>query len=91
MDRHNIPFSIIKKIPLKYPKFAAMGFFIGAQERVPDSRGKQAISVPAIEVLLYVYGLRHYNHLNNSFRLCFQFYSVFAISKNRCYCCFQLE
>ena len=34
---------------------AAMGFFLlGTQERVRNSRGKRAISVRAIEVLLYL-------------------------------------
>ena len=42
------------KIPLNYPKSAAMGFFAGTQERVQNSRGKRAISVRAIEVLLYI-------------------------------------
>ena len=53
MSTHNIPFSIIKKkITVNYSKSAAMGFFQGTQERVRDSRGKRAISVRAIEVLL---------------------------------------
>ena len=42
-----------KKITLNSPKSAAMGFFIGTRERVRDSRGKRAISVRVIEVLLY--------------------------------------
>ena len=41
-----------KKITLNYPKFAAMGFFRGTEERVRNSHGKRAISVLAIEVLL---------------------------------------
>ena len=41
-----------KKIALNYPKSAAMDFFLGTQERVRNSRGKQAISVRATEVLL---------------------------------------
>ena len=49
-----------KKNTLNYPKSAAMGFFFqGTQERVRNNRGKRAISVRAIEVLLYcgnVYG-----------------------------------
>ena len=58
MSTHNIPFSISKKkkkkeITLNYPKSAAYGFFLGTQERVRNSRGKQAISVLATEVLLY--------------------------------------
>ena len=42
-----------KKNILNYPKSAAMGFFQGTQEQVRNSCGKQAISVQAIEVLLY--------------------------------------
>ena len=33
---------------------AAMGFFLGTQERVRNSRGKRAISVQATEGLLYI-------------------------------------
>ena len=33
---------------------AAMDFFQGTQERVRNSRGKRAIGVRAIEVLLYM-------------------------------------
>ena len=41
-------------IILNYPKSAAMEFFFqGTIERVRNSRGKQAISVRATEVLLY--------------------------------------
>ena len=47
-------FNIKKKITLNYPKSAAMGFFLGIQERVRNSHGKRAISVRAIEVLLYL-------------------------------------
>ena len=32
---------------------SAMGFFLGTQEGVRNSRGKRAISVRATEVLLY--------------------------------------
>ena len=49
--QHTI-FNINKKITLNYPKSAAMGFFLGTQERVRNSRGKQAISVGDNEVLL---------------------------------------
>ena len=49
-------FNIKKKITLNYPKSAAMGFFPGTQERVRNSRGKRAISIQAIEVLLYFEG-----------------------------------
>ena len=41
------------KITLNYYKPADKGFFQGAQERVRNSHGKRAISVRAIEVLLY--------------------------------------
>ena len=55
MSTHNIPFSIPnKKITIKYPKSAAMGFFLGTQDQVRDSSGKRAISVRATEVLLYM-------------------------------------
>ena len=55
MSIHNIPFpNIKKKTILNYPKSAAMGFFQGTQERVPNSHGKRAMSVRAIEVLLYL-------------------------------------
>ena len=47
-------FNMNKKNTLNYPKSAAMGFFQETQERVRNSRGKRAISVRAIEVLLYV-------------------------------------
>ena len=56
MSTPNIPFSKLKKkkkIKLDYPNSAPMGFFLGTQERVQNSRGKQAISVRATEVLLY--------------------------------------
>ena len=46
-------FSIKKKFTLNYPKYAAMGFFQGTQERVRNSRGKRAIIVRAMELLLY--------------------------------------
>ena len=42
------------KNTLNYPKSAAMGFFQGTQERVRNSWGKRAISVRAIEVILYI-------------------------------------
>ena len=48
-------FNMNKKNILNYPKSAAKGFFFqGTQERVRNSRGKRAISVRAIEVLLYI-------------------------------------
>ena len=47
-----------KKNTLNYPKSADMGFFQGTQERVRNSHGKRAISVRAIEVLLYLKDLR---------------------------------
>ena len=45
-------YNINKNITLNYLKSAAMGFFLRTQERVRNSRGKRAISVRAIEVLL---------------------------------------
>ena len=47
-------FNIKKKITLNNPESAAMGYFQGTQEWVRNSRGKQAISVRVIEVLLYL-------------------------------------
>ena len=41
-----------KEISLNYPKSAAMGFFEGTQERVPNSHGKRVISARATEGLL---------------------------------------
>ena len=46
--------NIKRKITLNYPKSAGMGFFLGTQTRVRNSRGKRAVSVPATEVLLYL-------------------------------------
>ena len=44
------------KITLNYPKSAAICFlFQGTQDLVRNSRGKRAISVRAIEVLLYMF------------------------------------
>ena len=56
MSTHDIPFlKLKKKIILNYPKSAAIcSNFQGAQERERNSRGKRAISVRAIEVLLYI-------------------------------------
>ena len=54
MSTHNIPFSMKRrKVNLNYPKSAAVGFFQGTQEGVGNSRGRRAISVRAIEVLLH--------------------------------------
>ena len=62
MSTHNIPFSILKKkITVNYPRSAAMGFFQWTQELVRDNRGKRAISVRAIEVLLHKHFILRYN------------------------------
>ena len=53
-------FQYKKRTTLNYPRSAAIGFFIGAQERVRYSRGKPAISVRASEVLLYLDDLTEY-------------------------------
>ena len=45
-------FIIKKEITLDYPESAARDFLLGTQERVRNSRGEQAISVRATEVLL---------------------------------------
>ena len=52
-------FYIKKKITLNYLKSEAMGFFLGTQERVRNSRGKRAISVRATEVLLYRFWMKY--------------------------------
>ena len=57
---HHFQYKKNKKITLNYPKSAGMGFFQGAQERVRNSRGKRAISVRAIEVLLYAETMKKY-------------------------------
>ena len=46
-------FNMSKKNTLDYPRSAAMGLVIRDSRTSSDSRGKQAISVRAIEVLLY--------------------------------------
>ena len=43
-----------KKIAPGYSESAAMELFLGTQEGVRNSRGKRAISVRVIEVLLYI-------------------------------------
>ena len=50
--QHTI-FNMNKKNTLNYPKSAAMGFFPRDSKMSSSSRGKRAISVRAIEVLLY--------------------------------------
>ena len=71
-------FNILKKITLNYPKSTAIGFFPGTQERVRNSRGKQAISVRATEVLLYVfYNLIYHMTSLNSVTCCAHFYVIF--------------
>ena len=53
MITHNIPFlNINKKIILNHPKFATMGVVPRDPRTIQNSRGKRAISVRAIEVLL---------------------------------------
>ena len=47
-------FIIKMTITPEYSKSAAIGFFLGSQERVRNSHGKRAISVRATEVLLYL-------------------------------------
>ena len=53
-------FNMNKKNTLNYPKSAAMGIFLWTQKRVRNSRGKRAISVRAIEILLYHVPLCHF-------------------------------
>ena len=55
MSTQNIPFSYKrKKITLNFSNLQPRDYFLGIQERVRNIRGKGAISVRAIEVLLYV-------------------------------------
>ena len=60
-------FSIKKKFALNYPKYAAMGFFEGTLERVRNNRAIRAISVRAIEVLLYKANLtlKYHNQISS--------------------------
>ena len=60
-------FNIKKKLPVNYPKSAAMGIFRGTQERVRTSRGKRAISVRAIEVLPYAVAASKKSYATTSF------------------------
>ena len=60
-DSHEYTHHTIVNIKRKSPEisqdtimYAAMIFLLGTQERVRNSRGKRAISVRAIEVLLYL-------------------------------------
>ena len=71
-------FNIKKKVTLNYSKSAAMALFQGTQERVRNSRGKRAISVPATEVLSYADNLAIYKFENCSsfFPYLSQFLSV---------------
>ena len=73
MSTSNIPFLNMKrKNTLNYPKSAAMVCFQGTQKRVRNSRGKRAISVRAIEVLLYYRIHKHIDIRTYTFKLIFQ-------------------
>ena len=63
---HYTIFNITEKITLNFPGSVAMRFFQGTQERVRNSRGKRAISVRAIEVLLYAAANLVLNPIQNS-------------------------
>ena len=55
MSTHNIPFlNIKKKIILNYPESATMEFVPRDPRPSWNNRGKRAISVRAIEILLYL-------------------------------------
>ena len=47
-------FNIKKKITLNSPILQPKDYYLGTQERAPNNRGKRAIGVRAIEVLLYL-------------------------------------
>ena len=51
---------------------AAMGLFLGTQERVRNSRGKRAISVRATEVLLYRHFINFSITLSITSDLCYR-------------------
>ena len=54
MSTHKIPYLNIKRKSSQIiPTLQLSDFFQGTQERVRNSHGKRAISVRAIEVLLY--------------------------------------
>ena len=53
LSTHSV-FNLKRKIELNYLKSAAMRFFLGTHAQVQNSHGKQAISIQAIEVLLYL-------------------------------------
>ena len=59
-----------RKISLNDKKSAAMEFLPGTRERVRNSCGKQAISVRAIEVLLYLEAVwkSDVNNFNNNYK-----------------------
>ena len=76
MSTHNIPFlNIKKKITLNYQNSAAIRFFQGNKERVRNIRGKRAISVRAIEVLLYNTAVPTITRLRETFTVLFFFFS----------------
>ena len=55
MNTHKIPFSIYKgKTGYIIQNLQLSDFFLGTQRPVQNSHGKQAISVRATEVLLYM-------------------------------------
>ena len=54
MSTHKYHFQYRKEKSLSYPISAAVRIFQGTEERVRNSRGRRAISVRGIQVLLYL-------------------------------------
>ena len=64
MSTHNMPLSDDHTILSQYNNVCSYGIFsLGTQERVRNSRGKRAIGIRAVEVLLYTV-LTVYAHMN---------------------------
>ena len=60
-------FNIKKENHTKFSNLHLREFFLGTQERVGNSHGKRAISVRAIEVLLYMYcSVTFHSHFSKS-------------------------
>ena len=76
------------KISLYCPKSAAIGIFLGTQERVRNSHGKRAISVRASEFLLYILfkTRRQYKNKKNTYKIYKSFYTILYTTNNIIIC-----
>ena len=70
-------FNIKMKTHLNYTKSAIMGFFLGTKELDRNSRGKRAMGVRAIEVVLYYLFFQIRSHR--------QSWNIGMISEIHCY------